>query len=413
MNYLFKLAKRTARLRAVPFMALAAALSACDTDSFSPSDDTTPAPVSAPVSVPVAAFDAPDFASSFAGGIPFGATALPNDEFGGLYNGSLRVIWPEYLLEELAGIKARGGRVVLSLSGPEHYYKDADGHFSLSRWKDRVAKFRSVNFSSYIKDGTIIGHYVIDEPNDAFNWNGKPVPGSVVEQMAAYSKQLWPDMATIVRVDPGYLKPWAPYRALDAAWAQYVTRKGTAEDYINRNIADAQSLGLMLISGVNLRDGGPQGATMTASLLQSSGQTILSESYVCAFISWKYDEAYLSRTDIKSAMSKLSQMARNHVARSCARSGGSTPPPPPPPLPGISGITLKTAAILRDGDRVVSLAWAGAAGAQVDIYRNGVKRRTTANDGKAMSAVRSGTHEFRVCEAGRTRCSNRSTVIVR
>ena len=406
MTYLFKLAQRTARLRAVPFMALAAALTGCDSDNFSPSDASTPAPVSAPVS----SFDAPEFASSFVGGIPFGTYAHPTSELNATYNGTLRVLDPSALVEELTAIRNRGGRVVLSFTGNEDNYRDGDGHFSMSMWRARVDRHRNVNITSFIDDGTIIGHYLIDEPNDGFNWGGQPVPGSAVEAMAAYSKQIWPKMATIVRVDPSYLRPWAPYRALDAAWAQYVTRKGTPGDYINRNIADAEALGLMLITGLNLRDGGPNGATMSASLVQSAGQTILSESYPCAFLSWKYDEDYLSRSDITTAMSRLSQMARNHVTRSCARSGTVTPPP----LPGISGITLKAAIIQRDGKPAVSLTWAGAAGAQVDLYRDGIKRRTTANDGKAISGpIRPATYEYRICEAGKTRCSNRVTATIK
>jgi hypothetical protein len=402
MTYLFKLAQRTARLRAVPFIALAATLSACDTDNFSPSEP-------APVSVPVSSFDAPEFATSFVGGIPFGTFALPTGELGSTYNGTLRVIDPSALVSELAAIKARGGRVVLSLTGNERHYLDGSGHFSMNLWKQRVDRYRNININSFIEDGTIIGHYLIDEPNDAVNWGGQPVTGSAVEAMAVYSKQIWPKMATIVRVDPGYLIPWGPYRALDAAWAQYVTWKGTPQDYINRNIADAQKLGLMLVSGLNIIRGGPGGTTMTASLVQSAGQTILAESYACAFLSWQYNENYLSRTDINSAMSRLSQMARDHVARSCARSGTVTPPP----LPGISGIVLEAATVLRDGRQVISLTWAGAAGAQVDIYRDGIKRRTTANDGKAISAPGPGTYEFRVCEAGQTRCSNRVSATVR
>src|SRR5918992_1229765 len=230
------LAGGVARARAL-LLVLVVCLAGCDApDRITGSEDIPP---------PVATVPAPLFSGSFAGGIPFGTFALPSREFGELYNGGLSVIWPKFLLEQLAEIKARGGRVVLSLTGNERYYKDRDGHFSLSRWKERVDAYRGVDFSSYIEDGTIIGHYLIDEPNDAYNWNGKPVPGPVVEEMAAYSKRLWPGMATIVRVDPGYLAGWSgPYRHLDAAWAQYVTRKGTARNYIKRNIADAQKLGL-------------------------------------------------------------------------------------------------------------------------------------------------------------------------
>jgi hypothetical protein len=407
MTYLFKLAQRTARHRVLPLIGLAAALSACDTDRL-----TTPSSETDPTSAPAPSAATPSFASSFVGGIPFGMYALPTSEMGSTYNGTLRVIDPGELLPELAAIKAHGGRVVLTFTGNEQYYKDGNGHFSLSMWKARVDRFRDVNFDSYVQDGTIIGHYLIDEPNDPFNWGGQPVSGATVEAMAEYSKQYWPNLTTIVRVDPGYLAQWAPYRALDAAWAQYVVRKGTPQDYIDQNIADAQRLGLGLITGLNVRKGAADGGAMSASLIQSAGSTLLKQSYPCAFISWQWDEPYESRTDVRSAMTYLSQLARAHTARSC---GGSTSAPPPVTLPGVSGIALKATTILLSGKQVVSLTWIGATTGYVDLYRNGSLRRTTVNDGKAISApTRSGTYIFRICEArSTTKCSSGVSATIR
>jgi hypothetical protein len=407
MTYLFKLAQRTARLRLLPLIGFAV-LSACDTERL-----TTPPNESDPASVPSPIAPAnPSFANTFVGGIPFGMYALPTSEMGSTYNGSLRVIFPDELLSELAAIKARGGRVVLTFTGNEEHYKDSNGHFSLSMWKARVDRYKNVNFDSYIYDGTIIGHYLIDEPNDPFNWGGQPVSGATVEAMAAYSKQYWPKLTTIVRTDPGYLTPWAPYHALDAAWAQYVVRKGTPQDYIDRNIADAQKLGLGLITGLNVRKGGPDGGVMSASLIQSAGTILLRESYPCAFISWQWDEPYESRSDVKSAMTYLSQLARAHASRSC--DPWSTAPPPVT-LPGVSGIALKATTIFLSGKEVVSLTWIGASTNYVDVYRDGVLRRTTLNDGKAVSAPsRDGTYTYRICEAGSTtRCSNQVSATVK
>ena len=56
----------------------------------------------------------------------------PNTEFGSRYNGALRNDWPNYLVDNLATIKARGGKVVLMMVGQQKYYKNADGTFSLS-----------------------------------------------------------------------------------------------------------------------------------------------------------------------------------------------------------------------------------------------------------------------------------------
>jgi len=240
MTHSYKLSRRIARLRVPVTASIIATLVACNsTDSFTPSsaptevgDQTTPAaPTAGDVSL----------STTFAGGIPIGTANQPTPVYGSRYNGASRNIYPAYLLSELRDIKARGGKVILSFAGNERYFKDASGHFSFDKWKQRVSRFKGVNFSSYISDGTIVGHYIIDEPNDPTNWNGRPISPSVVEQMAQYSKQLWPGMATIARADASY---FSNARYLDAAWAQYVYRKGSPDDYIRRNVSAAQSRGL-------------------------------------------------------------------------------------------------------------------------------------------------------------------------
>jgi hypothetical protein len=237
----------------------------------------------------------------------------------------------------------------------------------------------------------------------------------MVEQMAAYSKQLWPKMATIVRAEPKYLaETGGPYRALDAAWAQYVTRKGTPKDYIERNIADAQELGLALVTGLNITKGSSTGGEMSASLVESAGSAILAESYPCAFISWEWRDQYMARADIKAAMAVLSRKAEAHASRSCSSSSTTTPPPPPPPLPGITGIKLTATKMTQDGDVFVQLVWQGAAGTMVDFYRNGAYRRTIRNDGRAKAwPRRGGTYTYKICEAGKSRCSNNVSVTIR
>jgi hypothetical protein len=324
MTYTFKLSRRLARLRAAGLAALLLAAGGCDpTDSLGP--ERAAPPDADGVDTPVLA------SASFAGGIPMGMYGQPTTTFGDRYNGGFRNIWPQYLLSELAAIKSRGGKVVLMFAGKETYYKDADGHFSLAKWKERVDRFRGVNFSSSVTDGTIIAHYLIDEPNDPANWNGQPVPGSTLEQMAQYSKQIWPNLLTVVRVDPGYLR--YDHRYLDAAWAQYVYRKGTAADYIRRNVEDAQARGLGLITGLNLLKGGINGTRMSASQVQEWGSTLLGSSYPCAFISWQYDTDYLATAGMGAAMDLLRNKAENRAGKTCGDSGTDPEPPPPSPTP--------------------------------------------------------------------------------
>jgi PKD repeat protein len=318
--------------RALGIVILVGSMTACGSSDRLTSVDDSPSGLGASAAQPV---QPPSFSTTSLSGIPFGTWALPTVEFGDLYNGAMRNIDPGQLLKELASIKAKGGRVVLMFAGQEDNYKDQDGHFSLSLWKSRVDRFKTVNFGSYIDDGTVIGHYMIDEPNDPVNWHGVPVDGGTLEQMAAYSKQLWPKLPTVVRADPSYMARYKiTYQALDAGWAQYAERKGDPAKYIRDQILIAHNLGLGLITGLNIRKGAIGGKNpLTAELMRSAGSALLAEDYPCAFISWEYDVRLLSRPDIKAVMEGLSQKARQHPARSCAGSKGGNPPPPPPPPP--------------------------------------------------------------------------------
>jgi hypothetical protein len=313
MTHSLKLSSRLACLRAPAMAAAILAFGGCDNGS--PLDPSTTVPVAAPTAeaTPIAT---PSLSTSFDGGIPIGTFALPTSWMGSRYNGAMRNIAPSYLRSELAAIKARGGKVVLMLAGNPRYYKDGSGHFSLDKWKARVARYRNINFDSYVNDGTIIGHYMLDEPNDPTNWNGRTVSGSTVDEMGRYSKQLWPNMATVVRTEPGYFDFHPRY--VDAAWAQYLYRRGNVNDYIRRQVSDAQNRGLALIVGMNVVNGGnPNGTTMSATEVREWGSAMLSSSYPCAFISWQYSSGYLNNSSIEDAMSYLRNKAENRSTKSC------------------------------------------------------------------------------------------------
>ncbi len=343
MTFTFKLSRRMAVLQARLLATAVLALVGCsETDSLGP--DNSPAAAGDPAEPS----STPTLASSYAGGIPIGTFAQPTSEFGSRFNGAMRNIGPEGLLRELAAIKARGGRVVLMMAGNNRYYKDGGGHFSLDKWKGRVDRYKGINFASYVADGTILGHYLLDEPNDPTNWGGQPVSQATVEEMAKYSKQLWPSMATVARANPSYFTG-RQYQYLDAAWAQYLSRMGDPSSYIAQAVSDAQKSGLGLIVGLNyLRGGIPNGTPMTASEVEQWGSALLSSSYPCAFISWQHNSSYLASGSIQDAMDVLRRKAQNRASRDChGLSGGSVqppppspqPPPPPPPLPVVTPLS--------------------------------------------------------------------------
>ena len=317
MAHNFEFAVRMTRLRASLMVALLFTLAACNsTDSLTENIVTDPEVADEGAAVEEVG-DAEFSSSRFSGGIPFGTAGHPNTSFGSEFNGGLRIIGPKWLLKDLAAIRARGGRVVINFAGGQPRFTDRRGHFSLKMWKASVDRFKNINFSSYIKDGTIIGHFLLDEPTDRSNWRGTLVSQATIDEMARYSKQRWPKMATIIRAEPRQVKWSKRYKHLDAAWAQYVHRKGNANDFIRRNISDARSMGLGLVVGLNLLKGGPGGRRMTASQVSSYGSALLNSTYPCAFLSWQYSGSYLKNRAIKNAVRTLRAKARNRGQTSC------------------------------------------------------------------------------------------------
>ena len=265
-------------------------------------------------------------------GIVFGTFNLENALLGTVHTGSLRAgTIPSSFLPVLAEAKAKGARLVIKLTGGSaSHVKNGDGTFSLTKWKALVDKYKSVTagFAPYIADGTIIGHYLIDEPNMAHRWGGKVIPQATIEAMAKYSKQVFPTMPTLVRVVPTWLASSpVTYTYLDAGWAQYTAVKGDATRWVAAEASAAKSRGLGLVVSLNVLNGGNGSSgirgsesgkySMSATELRNYGSALLNQSYGCAFYQWMYNSTYFGRSDIKSAMADLSAKARAHTKTSC------------------------------------------------------------------------------------------------
>jgi hypothetical protein len=428
--------------RALPLLVLALATGACDRP-----DPTEPLTSSDPIADAVASPQGLSFASSFRGGIPFGVFHLPMNMYGEPYSAALLNIssYTSSLLPYLQAARQSGLRVVLSFVGAENYYQNRDRTLNLEKWKKRVDAYRGIDFSSYLADGTIIGHYIVDEPHDPVNWGGKPIPKSTIDEMARHSKRLWPTMPVIVRTYATWMKGYK-WKYVDAAWAQYSARHGSVSGFIEKEVRAAKESGLALVSGFNLSNGGDSGLTgyfqnpyaMGPRELRDWGSVLLAHPYICAFVMWKYDSRYLGRSDVKSAMANLSQKARNHPSRSCR--GNATDKPPSGggaddddddegngtpaggnEQPGGGGvtpgsITLAVTGSRSGGTQYMLLRWSGAAGSKVDVYRNGKFGITTENDNRYTNSRVSrdpATYVYKLCERGSAKCSDEVTVTIR
>ena len=242
------------------------------------------------------------------------------------FTGLVNAAYIPTLLAKLEAARRANGRVLLSFAGNSDSYRDANG-FNLAVWKRRVDRFRGIDISSYIADGTLMGHFIMDEPSDPHNWLGHQVSLADIDEMARYSKEIWPDLPAVIRGWPWYLKGYE-YKYLDAAWAQYAARFGSIDDFIATNVEDAKASGLALVIGLNvLAGGGEHGLpgyynekfSMSAAQLREWGGAFLAKPYGCAFFMFRYDSAYFNRPDIRDAMAELSQKAQSLPHQTCKR----------------------------------------------------------------------------------------------
>jgi hypothetical protein len=340
MTFTFKLARRGARLRAPGPLLLWAALACNAEDRTSPSPPSTPATTPASTSESDSSTGLPISAASVRG-IPFGEFHLPSQRYTTPYTGALRALWPSGLIPELNAARAARFRIVLSLAGDRRGYTNRNGTFNMALWRQKINAYRRYNLQPYIADGTVIGLYLVDEPFCASCWGGRAIPSSQVEEMASYSKSIWPKLPTIVRSPPSLLAQ-QNYRYLDVAWAQWEgplhlpSYKMTPEQFRDRETAAAKARGLGLIFGMNYLDAGDgssriggtyRNATssrvnrwqMSSTEVKRVGSVFAAAAYGCALLSWKHNTAFLSRPGMSSAIKQVAQLAANRQASSCTK----------------------------------------------------------------------------------------------
>ena len=132
-----------------------------------------------------------------------------------------------------------------------------------SKWKSRLDRFKGVNFDPYINDGTVIGHYMIDEPNDPANWGGQArVERVTLEEMAKYSKDRGPTWPPSSGWIPKYLRQQPPLPRCGLGPVSLAP--GNVDSYAREMVSEAQRKGVQLIVGLNILKGGaPNGSPMT------------------------------------------------------------------------------------------------------------------------------------------------------
>jgi hypothetical protein len=197
--------------------------------------------------------------------------------------------------------------------------QNADGTFSLTRWKAQVDRFRTLSLGKYISSKAFYLHDLVEQPSCAPCWGGKAIPWETVEEMARYSKSIWPTLPTTVRVVPSQLaKATFHWTYLDAGWAEYNTSMGDLRTYLTNQAAKAKSTGLGLVAGLSITDGaGFNTAPMTATEIKTFGTILAGNASVCAFVARSYNATYLGQSGIRAALDAVTTVAKSRSPASC------------------------------------------------------------------------------------------------
>ena len=250
-------------------------------------------------------------------GLAFGPFHLPDTLFAKPFTGVLRASTPANLLTTLQAARKKHLRVVVKLANDAKNYSNPDSTFSLDMWKQVIDGYRGIDIRSYITDGTIIGHFLIDEPRDAANWGGVPVSYADVEAAAAYSKSIWPAMRTGAGSPVDDMEPGAPYASLDFAFSQYRDKKGDLAAWLTGQTASARRAGLGLLLSINILDGNIDNSAYSAAQLSTVGAMLAAEPYACGLTMWKYDSSYFADSAVKSAMVSIAKVANARPRHRC------------------------------------------------------------------------------------------------
>lgn len=274
--------------------------------------------------------------------VPFGPNDLIPRLYGHPYTGTKLYFIPARATRRLNQARRAGMRVIVKLAGSQEHYRKRDGSFSLRKWKARVDLYREAGLEGFIQDGTIVAHQLVSEAKADDQWGGTIIPNDVLDEMAAYSRSIWPDMPTLVRSDAvdleedaaGPDEPWPggwTWTYLDAASSRYSARKGRPGRFARVEQAAADRQGLALAIGMNVLSGGDGSSgipsperrdawAMSPRELRTYSSALFEHSAACSFEMWEYfaRTTYFEKRRIARAMRDVARIAVAAPTVSCA-----------------------------------------------------------------------------------------------
>ncbi len=195
----------------------------------------------------------------------------------------------------LPAARAAGLKVSMRLTGGHAQYTDEHGNFSLAAWSERLEAWRGSGLQDFVDDGTLVAHMLLD---DIHNFGGQDPTADELDEMARQSKALLPGLMVFVR-ERALEMPEGTYQHVDAIVNQYRHDHGTPEEYVRTQVARARELGLGVINGLNIANGGDGSSgqpgwgegrwAMSADEITSYGRVLGAVPDQPMFLCWEYD----------------------------------------------------------------------------------------------------------------------------
>jgi hypothetical protein len=153
--------------------------------------------------------------------------------------------------------------VIVTVTGADNpNLRNADGTFSMTKWKARFdaasAATSATAVRNWVRDGTLVGIFVLDEPwLDFTNFSY-----STLDDLCQYVKASWPWVSCLVREDNWVIDENTPanytFQYLDAGWSQasnFTVNQyggGNIQTYFQNALDIGASHGLGVWYGFNL-----------------------------------------------------------------------------------------------------------------------------------------------------------------
>ncbi len=251
---------------------------------------------------------------------------------------------PGYVLHTLLPlVQAAGMKLSLRMTGDHPHYRTTAGDFDLAAWKRALAPWapHADALAPYIADGTLVAHMLLD---DIHNFPGRDPTAAELDEMARHAKAMMPGLAVFVRERASEMPvpESGRYEHLDALVNQYRVRLGPVEDWSREQSDRAAALGLRVICGINIANGGDGSSAqpgwrqgrhaMSADEIDRYGAILATDARCAMVLAWEYDAeerwsdgsigaAYFDRPENTAALQRLAARATGRPGAPLTREG--------------------------------------------------------------------------------------------